>query len=111
LPFRFSARRLRPSAPRAGSAAAATRPPAPRTILRPPLQQRLAGRIEALARVIARPHAHARRLAHTLRAAPMLALKLARKPPPPTAFYDYAEIPLASIIAAGEARAFPANTS
>jgi hypothetical protein len=63
-----------------------------------PAQQRLAGRIEALARVIAKPLAAIRRLARKLAALPRLALQLACKPPPRSRLYDNPEIGDASRI-------------
>jgi hypothetical protein len=110
LPFRFSSRRLLPPAPRAGNGPAHVAPQR-RTAIRPSIEERFAGRIEALARIIASPQAHTRRLARALRVAPNLALKLASRPPAPTQRYDNAEIQLASITAVDEARALPANTS
>ncbi len=79
--------------------------------LRTPIQARLAGRIAALDRIIAKPLAHVRRLARKLRVLPKLALKLACKTPPRTKLYDNPEITLASVTAFGEARALFPNTS
>jgi hypothetical protein len=79
--------------------------------LRTPVPVRLAGRVAALERIIAKPLACARRLARRLRVQPKLALKLACKTPPRTRLYDDPEITLAGVTAFGEARAFLPDTS
>ena len=61
-----------------------------------PEPQRLARRIEALARLLQRPLAAARRLARILRAKPLLALKLSLKRAPRTNVYPDPEYDLAN---------------
>jgi hypothetical protein len=80
-------------------------------LLRAPEPKRLARRIGALERLIARPLAAARRLARRLIALPGLALKLACKPAPRTRLYDNIEIMLANIRAHADACAFQPDTS
>jgi len=56
--------------------------------MRAPIAVRLARRIDAIARVLAKPHVAARRLARKLRLTPRLALRLATRAMPRTALYD-----------------------
>jgi hypothetical protein len=74
--------------------------------MRRPEQERLAGRLAALARVIEKPAAAIRRLARKLAVAPKLALKLACARQPRTRLYDHAEIAETSRIVFGRAREF-----
>jgi hypothetical protein len=71
-----------------------------------PEHERLAGRVAALAHVIAKPFAAIGRLARKLRALPKLALKLACRRPPRTRLYDDPAMALTEMHAFAAARAF-----
>jgi hypothetical protein len=77
---------------------------------RTPEGLRVAARIDALERVIARPRPAARRLARKLRVKPSLALKLAVATPPRSKVYAEPEYALSSVRAYERACAWSAKT-